>query len=951
MELEYRITHSYIDKFSRPFEKNQIRLERFNKEIERSISLLESLELNKGFRLSLDSRSFFQGIDAVKKELRKIEAFELGREHRKNKTLLPRFSETESIVNWKNRIRLPEIQEAESESFIKWKNVFFPPNVETIEGSISWQNLFNEPALSTLTASIDWKNKLSFPEVKPLEIPLYWKNEFTPLKLSKLESSISWENRFEFPKIPELASSIKWKNEVILPQLQTLESSISWKNQFESPKVQDLESFVNWESKLQTPKPPKISGFIEWQNRFEHLSLEALKPEIDFKSTLRDSKKFFTKLGKLLKNILHVEPDLETKRLFRSTKVALRRLNKEFEQYEPTITPRIDESAIQKQLEELKQEISSQSFVSSISIGFGLNRLKEQLKEEGLSLSEALYESTKYGLRKSKLAYEIAQEVNKAGGYIDATEIGNNIVAALRQGVRGSEKELAYFGTVMAKFQRAFDVSAEEIGGIIYSLQRFQIPTEEFEKILGKAVALRKEFNITSETMKEIMKDIDQNFGFVMSRLDEKARAKFIVGMEELASALENSYVDSTKFMQMLSGALSGNTEDLQKAYYLTGLNLEQLRKLIESGDIQKVGESFLKQAQNLYKQYGKLAPTQQAIVAESLGIDPKEFQQILQIGKDAESFRETLQKAFEVKAESPDEVIKESTNALTRYMNIIKNKIIGFSSNLGEGFVDTVSGIFDLASSPLGAVVTWHLGSRLASRALGKLKGTGFRAGKTLLEEISEKLSVSKELEDSAFKFASMTRGSGLTSKLSGFTKGALSRVGYVGLALETVKIFTAEDKVLQAGKAAGSGVGGWAGAEIGAAIGTAIAPGIGTAIGAALGGLVGAFTGSEIGGWLTEKIRGIFTTPEVKPQTQIGVSRTSEKPSEKTTLPKVTLQTSQQKAPEDKGLEEKLLTEIRDSLWAIQELIARAYQQKLLTPEGVSLPSIDPFEQWRKN
>ena len=63
-------------------------------------------------------------------------------------------------------------------------------------------------------------------------------------------------------------------------------------------------------------------------------------------------------------------------------------------------------------LEDIKREISTQSFVSSISVGFGLNQLKDQLKEEGLSLSEALYESTKYGLKKSKHAYEVAEEVN-----------------------------------------------------------------------------------------------------------------------------------------------------------------------------------------------------------------------------------------------------------------------------------------------------------------------------------------------------------------------------------------------------------------------------------------------------------------------------------------------------------------------------------------------------------
>ena len=661
MELEYRITHSYIDKFSRPFERNQIRLERFNKQVEKSISLFDSLKLDKSFKLSLDSRSFSQEIDTVKRELKKIETFKLEGEQ---KLSIPTPNELKSFINW--------------------------------------------------------ENKFSLPDIKPLEIPLNWKNELTIPKLQRLESSVRWENEFRLLEIPEL------------------------------------------------------TGSIEWQSNFNQPVLETLKPEIEYAEAFRTSKKFSTKLDKVLKTALHVEPDLETRKLFRNTRLTLRKLDREFERYEPTITPKIDESAIQKQLEDIKREISAQSFVSSISVGFGLNQLKDQLKEEGLSLSEALYESTKYGLKKSKLAYEVAEEVNKTGGYIDATEIGSNIVAALRMGVRGSEKELAYFGTVMAKFQKAFDVSAEEIGGIIYSLQRFHIPTEEFDKILGKAVALRKEFNITSDTMKEIMKDIDQNFGFVMNRLDKATRSKFIVGMEELASALENSYVDSTKFMQMLSGALSGNAEDLQRAYYLTGLNLEQLRKLIESGNIQKIGESFFKQARNLYKQYGKLAPTQQAIIAESLGIDPKEFQQILQIGKDAESFRETLQKAFEIKPESPDKVIQESTNTLTRYMNIIKNKLIGFGGNLGEGAVDAISSVFDLASSPLGAIATAWIGQKFGGKVLSWIGGKlfGFFSKRTLSNLTKEGLGEIEKLTTSKLVSAGSQAGKGFLSGIFGEIK-----------------------------------------------------------------------------------------------------------------------------------------------------------------------------------
>jgi len=998
MELEYRITHSYIDKFSRPFERNQIRLERFNKQVEKSISLFDSLKLDKSFKLSFDSRSFSQEIDTVKKELKKIETFKFEGEQNLS---IPTSNELKSFINWENKFSLPKLYEVEST--VNWRNKTKPPEIQETESFINWKNRFKEPTIPKLNSSINWENKFLSPDIKTLEVPLNWKNELTIPKLQRLESSVRWKNRFRLPEIPEL------------------------------------------------------TGSIEWQNNFKQPTLETLKPEIEYEEAFRTSKKFSTKLDKLLKTALHVEPDLRTRRLFRNTKLTLRKLNREFERCEPAITLRIDESAIQKQLEEIKREISTQSFVSSISVGFGLSQLKDQLKEEGLSLSEALYESTKYGLKKSKLAYEIAQEVNKTGGYIDATDIGNNIVTALRQGVRGSEKELAYFGTVMAKFQKAFDVSAEEMGGIIYSLQRFHIPIEEFDKVLGKAVALRKEFNITSDTMKEIMKDIDQNFGFVMFRLDKKARAKFIVRMEEFASALENSYVDSTKFMQMLSGALSGNAEDLQKAYYLTGLNFEQLRKLIESGNIQKIGESFLKQAQNLYKQYGKLAPTQQAIIAKNLGIDPKEFQQILQIGKNTESFRETLQKAFTIRAESPDKVIQESTN-LTRYMNIIKNKIIGYFSNLGEGFIDAISGIFDLVSSPLGAVATAWIGQKFGRKILKWMSGKlfGFFSKRMLSNFTKESIGEIGKLTISRLASLGSQAGKGLLSGIFGeirsrglsFLSKGLSFISKLSVLLsiasmvlepEEVNVNEEEllaqwekkhknlspelkvepkyslDEILKKQIQVESSGNQFAVSKAGA-VGLAqfmpktwedlwshrrklfekYNPEIAQFKGipdiydpkaqlaaqkAYMSYLLDRFKDvrwalaaynagegkiqklySQFGGDFTKAfsflpqetqnyVKKILSKSEVRPVVAIPESKTITE-----SVKEPQLQTSfsperMQKQQKEESPEIAILKEISNSLLAIQQLIAQAYQRKLLIPEGVTLPQVDPFELWRKN
>ena len=157
MELEYRITHSYIDKFSRPFERNQLRLERFNKQVEKSISLFDSLKLDKSFKLSLDSRSFSQEIDTVKRELLSIPTPNELKSfiNWENKFSLPKLYEVESTVNWRNKAKPPEIQE--TESFIDWKNKLSLPNLETIKGSINWQNKFKEPTIPKLNSSIEWE--------------------------------------------------------------------------------------------------------------------------------------------------------------------------------------------------------------------------------------------------------------------------------------------------------------------------------------------------------------------------------------------------------------------------------------------------------------------------------------------------------------------------------------------------------------------------------------------------------------------------------------------------------------------------------------------------------------------------------------------------------------------------------------------------------------------------
>ena len=891
MELEYRITHTYIDKFSRPFQRNQRLLEEFNREVTRSLSLFDSLN-RKEFSISLDSRSFVKGIDAVKKEL----------------------------------------------------------SSQTI-----------------------------------------------PLQLSG--------------KVPGIKETLR------LPE---------------------ATSTVNWSSILEKPAIPKLKGSVEWENRID--KPEAVEPELKYRKALRDSKQFFRKLNRLFRGTPSIEPELKTEKLFREANRSLDRLNRQFREAEPTITPKINESALQEQLNSLKKELSSQTIVSTVSLGLGLNRLKEQLKEEGLSLSEALYESTKYGLRKSELAYEIAKEVNKTGGYIDATDIGNNIVTALREGVRGSEKELAYFGTLMAKYQKAFDVPAEEIGKTIYELQRFHIPAAEFEKVLGKAVALRREFNITSETMKEILGDIDQNFGFIMSRLDRASRSKFIVGMEELSAALENSYIDSTKFMEMLSGALSGNVEDLQKTYYLTGLNLAQLRKLLESGNIEGIGEAFIRQSQKLYREFGNLSPVQQAVIAQNLGIDQKTFQQVLQVGKNAQEFSKTLQKAFSIKPESPDKVIRESTNAFTRYTNVIKNKVLGLGGDLGQGAVDTITSVFDFFDSPAGVAIGTLLGERFLKWIGGKLSlslgrklvsefaDIGSKAGKSLIGGIateieaggssllSRGLSLLSSLlskatipltvasivlkpeeanpynEEELIKQWEKIHGP-LSPKLRFKTQPqysldqilkkqiqvesagnpyAVSRAGAVGLAQfmpqTWMDVWEKRRELFERYNPELSRFKGipdiynpkaqlaaqkaymeylidkfkdvrWALAAYNAGEGR---------IGKLYSRFHGDFTAAfrflpeETRNYVAKILQGVNAKPIPKiPDTALTTAATQETNEPGGSSPNT---------PENSGEEVALLKEISNSLTAIQQLIAQAYKQKLLTSSGVSLPTVDPFEQWRK-
>ncbi len=888
MELEYRITHTYIDKFSRPFQRNQKLLEEFNRQVARSLSLFDSLN-RKELSVSLDSRSFVKGIDAVKKEL---------------------------------------------------------------------------------------------------------SSQIIPLQISG--------------KVPGI------KETLALPE---------------------ATSTVNWSSIIEKPAIPELKGSVEWESRIG--KPELLEPEPKYRKTLKDSRQFLKKLNRLFRGAPSIEPELKTEKLFRDVNRSLDRLNRQFKEAEPTVTPRIDESALQEQLNSLKKELSSQTVVSTVSLGLGLNRLKEQLKEEGLSLSEALYESTKYGLRKSELAYEIAKEVNKTGGYIDATDIGNNIVTALREGVRGSEKELAYFGTLMAKYQKAFEVPAEEIGKTIYELQRFHIPAAEFEKILGKAVALRREFNITSETMKEILGDIDQNFGFIMNRLDRASRSKFIVGMEELSAALENSYIDSTKFMEMLSGALSGNVEDLKKTYYLTGLNLAQLRKLLESGNIEGIGEAFIKQSQKLYRQFGNLSPVQQAVIAQNLGIDQKTFQQVLQVGRNAQKFSEMLQRAFSIKPESPDKVIKESTNAFTRYTNVIKNKVLGLGGDLGQGAVDTITNVFDFFDSPAGVAIGTLLGERflkwiggkislsLGRKLVSEFSDLGSKAGKSLIGGIAteieaggssllsrgfslfssllskvtipltvasivlkpEEVNVNEEelLEQWRKTHSPLSPELKLKPQLqysldqvlkrqiqveSAGNPYAVSRAGAVGLAQfmpqTWVDVWEKRRELFERYNPELSRFKGipdiynpkaqlaaqkaymeylldkfkdvrWALAAYNAGEGR---------VGKLYSRFHGDFTAAfrflpeETRDYVAKILQGVNVKPIPKiPETAATTQETGEY---RGSSPKTVSDSS--------GEEITLLKEISNSLTAIQQLISQAYKQKLLTSSGVSIPAVDPFEQWKK-
>lgn len=89
---------------------------------------------------------------------------------------------------------------------------------------------------------------------------------------------------------------------------------------------------------------------------------------------------------------------------------------------------------------------------------------------------------------------------------------------------------------------------------------------------------------------------------------------------------------------------------------------------------------------------------------------------------------------------------------------------------------------------------------------------------------------------------------------------RGASRAAFPVAIAVETVNVARANDKVRAAGGAVGGIGGAVMGAKIGGAIGTAVLPGIGTAVGGVLGSIAGGIIGHVAGGKIVDFFRNLF-------------------------------------------------------------------------------------------
>ncbi len=638
----------------------------------------------------------------------------------------------------------------------------------------------------------------------------------------------------------------------------------------------------NFRSFSITPKVDKTGvekDLKQLDNSFKSLTKNfrsfSITPKVDKTGVEKDLKQLDNSFKSLTKNFrsFSITPKVDKTGVEKDLKQldnSFKSLTKNFRSF--SITPKVDKTGVEKDLKQLdnsfksfKQDIESRDLNVKIkpdmsevekvqNDGIRLNMLianinTSDIKEQLLSYSESLYESTKYGLKKIDLGKEIATQVKSLDGLASLTDIGNAVVSGLKAGIRGSEKELAEYGKQIFLYKEITGKSFEESAQVVFKLRdKYKLTSDSINEVINELATLRKNFKITEDSLVEALDTARNEFGYLIATMDKPTKSKFIDGVLRWSTSLQQMHVPIKDSMDIINKALSGDQNAL-RLLSQGGLSISQIQNALQSGDIESIAKGY----QNAVIKIGNMLKNASPIVRkqymEFFGLTEDMASAFIEASNNAQEFRKQTEKAFNIKVNNQEAIkqINDATNVITKGINKIKNEAMATTIDvLPSSVVDAVSSIDykDVALYGLALKGLWNFIGGKISLPKFSLPSVNAVAGK--VADVGSKI-----------------KGSLPSVNLSNL--GKAQKVGLAGAVVGSAigigsGVMGEGDKTEKISGAVGSIAGSTAGSIAGATIGSFILPGVGTAIGGFLGSLGGGF----IGDWVGKKIGGLFDSKD---------------------------------------------------------------------------------------
>ncbi len=499
---------------------------------------------------------------------------------------------------------------------------------------------------------------------------------------------------------------------------------------------------------------------------------------------------------------------------------------------------------------------------------------KEVAEEQAATLSEALYEGVRYGLKKAELAKAFFEEIKRSGGYIGTEELAQAFVELTEIGVRGVEKEMAEFAGMVVEVSKATRLSYEDVARLTYEMQGLGMAVKGMKEVFAYTGGALEKYNLTQSKVIENLERFKQTAGSVFAGWDEQVKKKVLKGIVDISGKLESLYLDSTAFTEQIGKLLSGQIEGASGLVSLlgrAGYSYRDFVRAMKSGDVQSAQEMLMKGLLSIREQL--LAVPEEVRgqwvkqFSDMYGISEETLNQL--VNKGAQEIRKVF--AESVSPVDMEERVRETTNVITRWSNVVKNKLAGmFGAELTDIVGDFIGNIPEAATTFVGFQLLRRLGI-----GIPKLPKIGIPKPFFFDKESREVGKLASVVGEASQKIGLVSRAGEILSKLGRFGAG----FSLVGAGLEFVRAKTLKEKA----EAVGGGMGGFSGALAGAALGSAILPGIGTILGGIIGGLGG--------DWIGRKISGLFFKQEPKKITSVEREKIKEHVREKETVKEVSV------------------------------------------------------------